>query len=70
MPSVWRTLGIAVPGYRAGCFRLVNGEKDLLYVTDGARVVSVPTRAGFAVLVSQQEPVRFFAALRPLAPGS
>ena len=66
----WRTLGIAVPGYRAGWFRLVNGEKALLYVTDGTRVVYVPTRAGYAVLVSPREPERFLAELRALAPGS
>ena len=30
----WRRLGTGLPGYQAGWFRLRNGEKALLYLTD------------------------------------
>ncbi len=33
-----RTLGTGLPGYQAGWFRLKNGEKGLLYLTDKSRV--------------------------------
>jgi len=45
-----RTLGTGLPGYRAGWFRLRNGEKALLHVTDPTRVVYIPTRAGSGVI--------------------
>src|SRR5262249_41395161 len=34
-----RTLGTGLPGYRAGWFRLRNGDRALLYVTDTTKVV-------------------------------
>ena len=58
-----RTMGTGLPGYQAGWFRLRNGEKALLYLTDRSRAVYVPTSAGYSVLVSPTEPDRFLAAL-------
>lgn len=63
-----RTLGTAVGGYRAGWFRLHNGEKALLYLTDGRRAVYVPTQDGYSVLLSPQDPERFVERVRALAP--
>ena len=60
----WRTLGTGLPGYRAGWFRLRNGEKALVYLTDRNRAVYVPTTAGFSVLISPADPDGFVAALR------
>jgi hypothetical protein len=65
-----RTLGTGLPGYRAGWFRLRNGEKALLYVTDPARVVYIPTRAGYSVLLSARDPEGLLNAIRALAPSS
>lgn len=62
-PSM-RTMGTAVGGYRAGWFRLHNGEKALLYITDKSRVVYVPTTSGYSVLVSVADPAAFLQALR------
>lgn len=59
-----RRVGTAVPGYRAGWFRLANGEKALLYLTDERRAVYVPTTAGFSLLLSPQNPERFVERLR------
>jgi hypothetical protein len=59
-----RTNGAALPGYRSGWFRLRNGEKALAFVTDVTRVAYVPTRAGYSVLVSVDEPARFVEAVK------
>lgn len=67
---VIRTMGTALPGYRAGWFRLANGEKALLYVTDPRRVVYVPTRAGYALLLSVDRPTEFVERLRAIAPAA
>lgn len=61
-----RTFGTGVPGYQAGWFRLRNGEKALLYLTDRSRAVYVPTTAGYSVMVSPADPDGFLAALRTL----
>jgi PH (Pleckstrin Homology) domain-containing protein len=65
-----RTLGTALPGYLAGWFRLRNGEKALLFVTDRSNVVYVPTRAGYAVLLSVTAPQPLVEAIQRVARGS
>jgi len=60
----WRTFGVAVGQYRAGWFRLRNSEKALLYVTDNARVVRIPTTRGYEVLLSPDDPDAFLRALK------
>ena len=67
MRPVKRTMGTAMPGYRAGWFRLANGEKALLYVTDPTRVVKVPTTNGYSVLLSVAETDQFVERLHSLA---
>jgi hypothetical protein len=59
----WRTMGTGLPGYSAGWFRLRNGEKALVYLTDRSRVVYVPTTRGHSILLSVTEPDRFLQAL-------
>jgi hypothetical protein len=66
----WRTLGTGLPGYKAGWFRLKNGEKALVSLTDPHRAVYVPTGRGYALLVSPADPDRFLAAIRRVAPAS
>lgn len=63
------TAGTSVSGYQAGWFRLRNGEKALVYPTDRARVVYLPTREGYAVMLSLPQPEAFLAALKRIAPG-
>jgi hypothetical protein len=65
-PTV-RTNGIAIPGYRAGWFRLRNGHKALLYVTDTKNVVLVPTTEGYDVLLSVLNADQFVARVRAVA---
>lgn len=69
LQPVARTNGVGLPGYRAGWFRLRDGERALLYVTDASRVAYVPTRAGYAVLVSVADPAAFVASLRGTGRG-
>ena len=63
-----RTMGTAVPGYRAGWFRLRNGREALVYLTDRTQAVHVPTTAGFDLLLNPQDPERFVERLRAIAP--
>jgi hypothetical protein len=63
----WRTMGTGLPGYQAGWFKLRNGEKALLYLTDRSRAVYVPTTAGYSLLLSPADPDRFLSAVRGVA---
>ena len=62
----WRTMGTGLPGYQAGWFRLRNGEKALLYLTDRSRAAYVPTTAGYSLLLSPADPERFLSAVRAI----
>lgn len=59
-----RTNGAGFPGYGSGWFQLANGEKALIFVTDKRRVVYLPTREGYALLLSMADPEQFLAALQ------
>lgn len=61
-----RTNGIGIPGYRAGWFRVRQG-KALLFITDPTRAVYLPTRMGYSLLLSVQDPEGFLQALRNAA---
>lgn len=60
----WRTMGIGLPGYKAGWFRLQNGDKALLFVTGTEDVVYVPTKADYALMVTPADPAAFLASLQ------
>ena len=62
----WRTNGIGMPGYKAGWFRLRNGEKALAFITDSRRVLYVPTNDGYSVLLSVGDPQRILELLAEL----
>ncbi len=62
-----RTMGTGLPGYQAGWFRLRNGEKALLYLTDRSRAVYISTSAGYSVLISPKDPDAFLSALGALS---
>jgi hypothetical protein len=65
MPTI-RTFGTGLPGYSTGWFRLRNGTKALLYLTNRKQAVYVPTTAGYSVLVSPKDPAGFLAQLQKL----
>jgi hypothetical protein len=62
-----RTAGTSVPGHQAGWFRLNNGEKALVYLTDRSAVVYLPTREGYCVLLSTPQPEALLASLKRIA---
>lgn len=64
LEPVRRSMGTGLPGYRSGWFRLRNGERALLYLTDRDRAVYVPTTEGYSVIVSPSDPDAFLASLR------
>ena len=66
----WRTNGVGLPGYSAGWFKLSNGQKALAFLTDRTRVVYLPTRAGYVLLLSVASPQEFLRALRASVPGA
>lgn len=66
----FRTTGTSVAGHQAGWFRLQNGEKALVYLTDRTRVVYLPTRDGYAVMLSTPQAEALLAALQRLAVSS
>ena len=59
-----KTNGIGLPGYTAGWFRLSNRERALVFVTNRSRVVYVPTREGYSLLLSPADPQAFIAGLQ------
>ncbi len=67
---VSRRLGTGLPGYAAGWFRLANGEKALVYLTDWRRVAYVPTTEGYSLLLSVDDPQALLRALARRAEGS
>ena len=60
----WRTNGIGMTGYKAGWFRLRNGEKAVVFITDPSQVVYVPTTEGYAVMASVADARGVIGALR------
>lgn len=61
-----RRVGTALPGYSSGWFRLANGEKALVYLTQRTRAVYIPTRAGYSLLLSPGDADGFLAAVKRL----
>jgi hypothetical protein len=51
----WRMNGAGLPGYSVGWFKLQNGEKALMFVTDRSNVVYIPTRKNYSVLLSVKQ---------------
>jgi hypothetical protein len=58
-----RTMGVGLPGYYSGWFRLHDRGKALLFLTDRSRAVYMPTTDGYALLISPADPERFLSAL-------
>lgn len=59
--------GYALPGFRSGWFRLRNWQKAFVATSDGDRVLWLPTRRGFGLLLQPRDPQRLLQRLRELA---
>ena len=55
----WRTLATGLPGYSSGFFRLHNGEKTLVFLTQRNKVVYLPTTENYSLVLSLDEPEKF-----------
>jgi hypothetical protein len=62
-------MGTALPNYQSGWFRLANGEKALLYLSQRDRALYIPTTAGYSILLSPTDPDRMLADLKRMAPN-
>jgi hypothetical protein len=62
LKPILRTFGSGLVGYCEGWFRLRNWEKALIFLTDRTRVVDLPTRKGYRILLSVPDPERFLRA--------
>lgn len=60
----WRTNGTGLPGYAAGWFRLANRQKCLAFLTDQRRVVYLPTREGYSLLLTCADGERLLHVLK------
>lgn len=60
----WRTNGFGLPGLQLGWFRLQNGEKALLALTNRKRVVYIPTKNEYSLIISVQSPEHLIASLK------
>jgi hypothetical protein len=65
----WRTNGVGLPDFALGWFKLRNKEKALMFVTDKHKVVYIPTRSGFSVLLSTPSPEMFLKTLQETIKG-
>ena len=48
----WRTNGVALPGRKAGWFRLRNGQKALLFLTRQNRILYIPSNSDYVLMLS------------------
>ncbi len=61
-----RNNGINLGGYRAGWFEVNHESQALIVITDGSRVVYLPTRKDFVVMLSMNDPEYFLKTLREM----
>src|SRR4029079_19356531 len=63
----WKTNGIALPGYRSGWFRRRDGAEASLFGTDPSKLVCLPTRDGYSLLLRVAQPDSFLQSLTRVA---
>ncbi len=62
-PAV-RTGGIGLPGFKSGWFKLKNGDKALLFMSDPEQLVLVPLKEDYVLLLSTTDPQGLVGALK------
>jgi hypothetical protein len=62
LPS-YRTNGISLFGVNWGWFKLKNGRKSLMFVTDIKKAVLIPTNLDFDIIISTKEPEKLITAI-------
>ena len=64
--AVRKIMGTAIGGYSSGWFRLRDGERALLYVTERSQVIYIPMTDGYILLLTPQAPAAFLKSLNRL----
>lgn len=59
-----RSLGMALPGFKAGWYRMRNGGNGFYLLTAQRRVLWLPARSGTDLLLSLEQPQALLSALR------
>lgn len=59
-----RLFGMGLPGFRSGWFLLGNGRRGFVSMTNGSRVLWIPTRKGYDLLLELQQPQAALDQLR------
>jgi len=62
-----KTSGVSLPGFRSGWFRSRNFSKLFVAVSGGSRLLRIPTREGYTLLLQPGDPGALLARLRELA---
>lgn len=63
----WRTVGVGLPGYKLGWYKIKTGERALLAINHSDIVVYLPTKKGYSLLLSLKDPKEFLSSLGKLA---
>jgi len=64
-----KTRGTSLPGYRGGWFRLRNRRKAFIAMAGGPRVLWVPTRNDYDLILQPRQPQALLDRLREMARG-
>ena len=62
-----KLFGMGLPGFRSGWFLLGNGRRGFVTMTNGSRVLWIPTRKGYDLLLEMQQPQAALDQLRAQA---
>jgi hypothetical protein len=62
-----KTNGYSLPGFRSGWFRLRGFQRAFVALADGRRVLWIPTRAGYGLLLQPRQPQALLERLRGMA---
>ena len=62
-----RTNGTGMPGYKAGWFRTAGGRKALVFLRDPHKVVIIPHREGYLLMLNPADAEGFLQALKSAA---
>lgn len=65
----WRTMGVGLPWFQAGWFRLRDGGKALVFLGRSRDAVYIPTGDGYALLLAPSDPAALLRALQLHANG-
>jgi hypothetical protein len=64
LKPLFKTNGYSLPGFRSGWFRLRGLHRAFVAIADGQRVLWIPTRAGYGLLLQPRQPQALLDRLR------